>query len=72
MNTTTKRNESKTGSGKVVIELEQTDDGLQFSLKGMEALRDLKETLSPLCCCAPIGGACCAPEKPASAKQAGD
>ncbi len=71
--TTTKRNEEKTRPGKVVIELEQTEDGVQFKLEGMEALRELKETLSPLCCCAPIGMSCCkAPEDPTAAKHAGD
>jgi len=72
MASATKRADKKTGSEKVVIEVEQTDDGLQFSLKGLEALRGLKETLSPLCCCVPIGVACKAPEKPQSGKQAGD
>jgi hypothetical protein len=69
MTSNTKGTDKKAGSDKVVIEVEQTDDGLQFSLKGMEALRGLKETLSPLCCCVPIAVACKAPEKPRSEKQ---
>jgi hypothetical protein len=72
MTATTKRNDKKAGSEKVVIEVEQTDDGLQFSLKGLEALRGLKETLSPLCCCVPIAVACKGSEKPHSGKQPGD
>ncbi len=72
MTSTSKRNQDKPGSGKVVIELEQTEDGVQLRLEGMEALRNLKEKLSPLCCCVPIGMSCKAPEAPAPTKQAGD
>jgi len=71
MTSTTKRNDKKAGSEKVVIEVEQTDDGLQFRLKGLEALRGLKDTLSPLCCCVPIAVSCKG-DKPQSGKQAGD
>jgi hypothetical protein len=67
-----KPNDTKDASAKVVIEVEQTDDGFRFSLKGLDALRELRETLAPLCC-VPIGVACCgAPEKPQSGQRRGD
>ncbi len=68
MTATKKPTDAKTASAKVVIEVEQTDDGFHFSLKGLEALRELRETLSPLCC-VPIGVACCGTTEKAQSEQ---
>jgi len=67
-----KPNDTKDASAKVVIEVEQADDGFRFSLKGLEALRELRETLSPLCCCLPIALTCTKPEQPRTGKRPAD
>lgn len=72
MASTTKPSEKAPGVEKVVIEVEQTDDGVQFSLKGLKALRNLKDTLSPMCCCGPIGLAFRESEKAQAGKQPDD
>lgn len=68
MTATTNSTDAKTKSAKVVIEVEQTDNGFHFSLKGLEALRELRETLSPLCC-VPIGMACCGTSEKAQSEK---
>lgn len=67
-----KRSDRKPGSVKVVLELEESDDGLHLSLQGLEALRGLRDTLSSLGCCIPIAVACKAPDQPAAGKPAAD
>ncbi len=69
MSPATSRKSEKPGSDKVVIEIEEKDDGVHFSLQGLAALRSLKETFSGMCCCVPAATSCCKPDRPAAEHQ---
>ncbi len=64
MTTKSEGSENQAKAGKVVIEVERTDDGLHLKLEGIESLRGLKETLGSMCCCMPIHMGFAAPDKP--------
>ena len=69
MTASTKTTDKKSGPEKVVIEVERTDDGIRLNLTGLEALRGLKDTLSPMCCCLPMSFCCKIPEKAGAETQ---
>lgn len=54
MSEETSKSQAEARKSNVVVEIKETDDGIELSLKGLSALRGLKETLSPLCCCMPV------------------